>query len=639
MTAAIGIETFIVSGRPQASATLSRRHARQQHVRTRDAALVGEREDPLGARVDRLVDAGGRSPAPCRRRRGSRRDDVGHRAAARRPRRAAAPPRGAAALLGGAEDHRAAAEDPRRDRALQRARVGGQRHPRRDVASASCPCSAMATRSRSRKKRCVLGRLAPGEQQVEIPGEAEPAHDVAAEIAAADLDPVGICLCDLADGSPWRPDLHPGADATHRTEEGQVGRRPRARGSASPHVEDFALPVTPKIAFIGAGSAVFTRNLCSDILLAARPAAVARSRSWTSTPRGCGRRERAGARAHRAARPARARGGDARPRARRVRGADYVVTTFQQGGLDAYALDIEIPRRYGVEQCVGDTLGPGGVFRALRTIPVLLDLCREIDAVAPDALLLNYVNPMAANCWAVDRATGRAARRALPHRAGHQRDAGATGRACPTSEVAFHCAGINHQAFFLEFRRGEEDLYPRIRSAARPAGDRRPRAGADRPDGALRLLRHRVERPRQRVRRPTSARAHAMVEEELVPRFTDPAERVVRLRAHRRLPAHTASARSEEEQARRRRPPSARTSTARSSIEAIETGAPVDDQRQRARIAGSIDNLPAGCCVEVPCLVDASGVRRRVVGRMPPQLGRAEPHQRQRAGARSSRPP
>ena len=90
-----------------------------------------------------------------------------------------------------------------------------------------------------------------------------------------------------------------------------------------------------------------------------------------------------------------------------LRGADYVFTTFQQGGLRAFELDIEIPQRYGVEQCVGDTLGPGGVFRGLRTIPVLLDICRELDEVAPRALLLNYVNPMGMNCWAIDRGSGR----------------------------------------------------------------------------------------------------------------------------------------------------------------------------------------------------------------------------------------
>src|SRR5258708_12332001 len=84
-----------------------------------------------------------------------------------------------------------------------------------------------------------------------------------------------------------------------------------------------------------------------------------------------------------------------------IRDARFVITTFQQGGLDAYELDIDIPQKYGVEQCVGDTLGPGGVFRGLRMIPVLLALCNDMDELAPDALLLNYVNPMAINCRAV----------------------------------------------------------------------------------------------------------------------------------------------------------------------------------------------------------------------------------------------
>ena len=92
--------------------------------------------------------------------------------------------------------------------------------------------------------------------------------------------------------------------------------------------------------------------------------------------------------------------------------------------MEAFRTDIEIPQRYGIEQCVGDTLGPGGVFRALRTIPVLLDLCRDLDDAAPDAMILNYVNPMAMNCWAMDRGRREAPRGPVPQRAGHQRDAG-----------------------------------------------------------------------------------------------------------------------------------------------------------------------------------------------------------------------
>ncbi|HEX2742593.1 MAG TPA: hypothetical protein VHM69_19290, partial [Rubrobacter sp.] len=161
----------------------------------------------------------------------------------------------------------------------------------------------------------------------------------------------------------------------------------------------------PRITLIGAGSAVFTRNLCSDILLA--PVLQDSTISLMDIDEGRLRTSRDLVQSIIDRRGIDARVEATTDRREAIRDADYVVTTFQQGGLDAYALDIEIPQRYGVEQCVGDTLGPGGVFRALRTIPVLIDLCDEMDELAPDAMLLNYVNPMAANCWAVDVATGR----------------------------------------------------------------------------------------------------------------------------------------------------------------------------------------------------------------------------------------
>ena len=161
----------------------------------------------------------------------------------------------------------------------------------------------------------------------------------------------------------------------------------------------------PKITLIGAGSLVFTRNLCSDILLA--PCLQDSEISLMDIdPQ---RLEESRQIVQKIANERRltARITASTDRAESVRNADYVITTFQQGGLEAYAQDIKIPKKYGVEQCVGDTLGPGGVFRALRTIPVLIDLCHELDQHAPNAWLLNYVNPMAANCWAVDVATGR----------------------------------------------------------------------------------------------------------------------------------------------------------------------------------------------------------------------------------------
>ena len=89
-----------------------------------------------------------------------------------------------------------------------------------------------------------------------------------------------------------------------------------------------------------------------------------------------------------------------------LEGADYVFSVVRVGGLEAFAKDIEIPLKYGVDQCVGDTLGPGGIFYALRTIPVLLEIAKDMRAVCPEALFLNYSNPMAMNSWAINREGG-----------------------------------------------------------------------------------------------------------------------------------------------------------------------------------------------------------------------------------------
>ena len=84
-----------------------------------------------------------------------------------------------------------------------------------------------------------------------------------------------------------------------------------------------------------------------------------------------------------------------------IRDADYVISTFQIGGMRAIELDYEIPMKYGVDQCIGDTLGPGGIFRALRSIPVTMELARDVEELSPKAYILNYVNPMSMVCWAL----------------------------------------------------------------------------------------------------------------------------------------------------------------------------------------------------------------------------------------------
>ena len=239
----------------------------------------------------------------------------------------------------------------------------------------------------------------------------------------------------------------------------------------------------PKITFIGAGSVVFTRNLCSDILLT--PALQESTITLMDIDAGRLAQAHDLVQALIHARKLKACVEATTDRREAVRGADYVITTFQQGGLEAYALDIDIPQKYGVEQCVGDTLGPGGVFRALRTIPVLIDLGRDLDELAPNALLLNYVNPMAANCWAFDRATGRP-HVGLCHSVQGTSEMLAQWIDVPYEDVVFHCAGINHQAFFLSFRRnpdagrGARKICTRVsaRRSSAPRSTRRNRCGS-----------------------------------------------------------------------------------------------------------------------------------------------------------------
>jgi alpha-galactosidase len=305
-----------------------------------------------------------------------------------------------------------------------------------------------------------------------------------------------------------------------------------------------------------------------------------------------------------------------------IEGSDYVVTTFQQGGLDAYQLDIEIPQQYGIEQCVGDTLGPGGVFRALRTIPVLIDICSEIDQYAPEALLLNYVNPMAANCWAVAAGSG------LPH-VGLCHSVQGTSELLanwikvPYGEVIFFCAGINHQAFFLEFRTKEEDLYPKIFAAIED-----PAIYGQEPV-RIDLLKHfgyfvTESSGHASEYVPYFRKSAKMVNNELVPRFTDQVndwfefgrtggylrhchDRVQKFQQEYESILHEdmSSEQTHEYGAR--------------IIEAIETNRPITVNGNVPN-DDLIDNLPAGCCVEVPCLVDGNGIQPIKVGPLPPQL-------------------
>jgi alpha-galactosidase len=367
---------------------------------------------------------------------------------------------------------------------------------------------------------------------------------------------------------------------------------------------------------------VFTRNLCSDILLTPAlqdstitlmdidPVRLEQSRQVVQAivdQRGLNARIEA-----------------TLNRRDAIQGAGYVITTFQQGGLDAYRLDIEIPQRYGVEQCVGDTLGPGGVFRALRTIPVLLDICRDMDELAPDALLLNYVNPMAANCWAVARGSGRP-HVGLCHSVQGTSEMLARWIDVPYEEVVYRSVGINHQAFFLDFKRNGEDLYPLIRQAIE-----RPEIYAEEPV--------RIDMMKHFGYFVTESSGHAseyvpyfrksarMVNEELVPKFKNPADGWFDWARTGGYYRHCIERQTKFENeyeamiADGSVVPSKRTNEYGSFIiESMETHQPVVIAGNVPN-TGLIDNLPQGCCVEVPCLVNGNGIQPTKIGAMPPQL-------------------
>jgi len=151
-------------------------------------------------------------------------------------------------------------------------------------------------------------------------------------------------------------------------------------------------------------------------------------------------------------------------RAEALKGADAAICTILSGGVKVFRYDIEIPKKYGVDTNIGDTRGPSGIFRALRTIPVMLDICRDMERYCPDAILLNYTNPMAMLCRAMQRETSIQVS-GLCHSVQGSAEMLAHWIGAPMDEVTYVCAGINHQAWYVKFDWKGKDAYPLIREA------------------------------------------------------------------------------------------------------------------------------------------------------------------------------
>ncbi len=151
-------------------------------------------------------------------------------------------------------------------------------------------------------------------------------------------------------------------------------------------------------------------------------------------------------------------------RAEALKDADVVLVTILAGGVDVWRHDIEIPKKYGIDTNIGDTRGPSGIFRALRTIPVMLGIAHDMERLCPDATMLNYTNPMVMLCRAMQRETSIKLT-GLCHSVQGTSEMLAGWIGAPMSEITYTCAGINHMAWYLKYQWNGKDAYPLIRQA------------------------------------------------------------------------------------------------------------------------------------------------------------------------------
>ena len=218
----------------------------------------------------------------------------------------------------------------------------------------------------------------------------------------------------------------------------------------------------PKITFIGAGSFGFTRKLVRDLLTFPILEASEIALMDTDAER-LDFANRAVTRIIEAGNyPATVT--STMDRAEALKDADYVIVTILIGATDVWRHDIEIPKRYGVDVNIGDTRGVSGIFRALRTIPVMVDIARDMERYCPNALMLNYTNPMAMLCRAINLETDIQVT-GLCHSVQGTAKMLAGWIGAPIDEISYTCAGINHTAWYLDYRWNGEDAYPMLYKA------------------------------------------------------------------------------------------------------------------------------------------------------------------------------
>lgn len=365
-----------------------------------------------------------------------------------------------------------------------------------------------------------------------------------------------------------------------------------------------------RIVVIGAGSVEFTRNILADLCsydelhdsltIALHDIDPERLEYSKRAAESIVRRTGAGY------------GVEAHPdRRTALEGAKYAINEIQIGGYEATLRDFEIPKKYGLRQTIGDTIGIGGIFRGLRTIPVVVEIGHDLHELAADALLLNYTNPMAMVPWGVYAGTDFENIVGVCHSVRDTHAFLSRTVGVPEADIAFRTAGFNHQCFVYEFRRRStgEDLYPRL-------GDL---IEAD-PEGLGRRVR--VEIFKRFGYFPTESSEHSS---EYVPWFLHNDVEIEHFRAEideyvRRSDENLLEwGRTKERlDAGEELEVEPTSELASEIIHSLETGTP-REVYANVRNVGLIEGLPDDACVEVPTLVDKNGIQPTRVGRIPPQ--------------------
>lgn len=380
----------------------------------------------------------------------------------------------------------------------------------------------------------------------------------------------------------------------------------------------------PKITFIGAGSSVFMKNIVGDVLY--RPALTGARIALMDINEQ--RLEEsaiiAGKLISTLGVPATVETFTGQREA--LEGADFVVVCFQIGGYDPCTItDFEVPKQYGLRQTIADTLGIGGIMRGLRTVPHLWKICEDMLEVCPEAIMLQYVNPMAINTWAIAERYPTIRQAGLCHSVQGTAYELARDLDIPYEEIRYRAAGINHMAFYLKFEHRQpdgtyQDLYPDLMKGYREGRFPKPSHWNPRCPNKVRYemltrLGYFVTESSEHFAEYTPYFIK-QGREDLIEKFGIPLDEYPK-----RCVEQIARWKSTSEQYRTANTIEVGESHeyASSIMNSVWTGEP-SVIYGNVRNNGCITSLPYNCAAEVPCLVDASGIQPTFIGELPPQL-------------------